>query len=178
VDIADKKAVMGLKQDIETFKNGMKRDLVQQKRLAARIALKKLLNRSPARSGNYMRSHNVGISKTATGRGIGKRHAPVNNAYLPKMSKTQQLALAAELYNKKNGYISSAQLGDAITIYNIIPYANQVEYLGWSGVSKKYGPWQTPAYHVYGLTVAELEIIMPLLPKLTSGNISAGAGIV
>lgn len=163
---------MGLKEDVEKFKNGMKRDLIQQKRLVARIALKKLLNRSPARSGAYMKSHNVGISKTGSGRGIGKRHAPVNVLEdIPRMPESQRLALAASLYNTKKGYISTARLGDSITIYNIIPYADQVEYIGWFGSAMKgrQDTLSTPAYHVYGLTIAELQVLMPLLPKLTTG---------
>jgi hypothetical protein len=156
---------MSLKSDIEKFKNGIKRDLIQQKRLAARMTLRKLLNRSPARSGSYMKSHNVGISKTETGRGIGKSHAKVHigKPFLPEMNNAERLSLAAQLYAQKNGYISAARLNDSITIYNVIPYANQVEYLGWV---------KTPAHHVYGLTVAEMQIIMPLLPKMVSGDIN------
>jgi hypothetical protein len=171
---------MGLKEDVEKFKSGIKRDVVKAKRLAARIALKKLLNRSPARTGSYMSSHNIGISKSKTGRGIGQKFTSIspdftgaqiqeNIGFMPRMLGPAKLALAASLYAKKNTRISTAQLGDTITIYNVIPYADKVEYLGWK---------KTPAYHVYGLTVAELELIMPLIPKMLSGDISAGVGIV
>jgi hypothetical protein len=173
---------MGLKADIEKFKESIEKDVVAIKRTAARITLKKLLNRSPARSGAYMKSHNVGISKTGAGRGIGRRHATVvTGKFIPKMPDAQKLALAAKLYNQKKGYISTARLKDAITIYNVIPYADQVEYLGWynSGTEglrlgdSENGQLQTtPPYHVYGLTIAEMEVIMPLLPKLVSGDIN------
>jgi hypothetical protein len=172
---------MSLKDDIEKFKNGLKRDLIKQKRLAARIALKKLIYRSPARTGNYIRSHKVGISKSQTGRGIGKSHAPVIEAFTEPMEGSEKLAFMAEQYNKKKGYISTAQLLDSITIYNIIPYAKNVEYLGWSGdydISGGYGgqvrSWYRPPYHVYGLTIEEMRLIMPLLPKMVSGNINTG----
>jgi hypothetical protein len=173
---------MGLKEDIEKFKSGIKRDVVQMKRTAARIALKKLIYRSPARSGNYIRSHNVGISRTGSGRGIGRRHAPVIKQFLEPMNQGEKLAFMAEQYNKKKGYISTAKLLDSITIYNIIPYAKNVEYLGWSGESTFWGvgggqqtrSWYHPPYQVYGLTVEEMRVIMPLLPKMVSGNINTG----
>jgi hypothetical protein len=174
---------MGFKEDIEKFKSGIKKDLIQQKRTAARIALKKLIYRSPARSGNYIRSHNVGISKSGKGRGIGKRHAPVVEAWLEPMDPGEKLSFMAEQYAKKIAYISTAQLLDSITIYNVIPYAKNVEYTGWSGDYSFYDPsrgtsinrsWYHPPYHVYGLTVEEMAVIMPLIPKMVSGNINTG----
>lgn len=174
---------MGFKEDIERFKSGVKKDLIQMKRTAARIALKKVIYRSPARSGNYIRSHNVGISKTGTGRGIGQQHAPVNYGWFDPMNEGEKVALMAEEYAKKSKYISTAQLLDSITIYNVIPYAVNVEYLGWAGTSTISGggfsapvqkSWYHPPYHVYGLTVAEMALIMPLLPKMVSGNINTG----
>lgn len=164
---------MGLKEDIEKFKNGLKRSLVQQKRMAARIALKKLLYKSPARTGSYMSSHNVGISKTASGRGIGKgfteiktdRRDPTNTEFVPPMPQAQKLALAAELYSSKKNYISRAKFEDAITIYNNIPYADRIEYLGWYDLF----PWAKnpqPPYHVYRNTISEMEVIMPMVPNL------------
>jgi len=173
---------MGFKEDIEKFKSGIKKDLIQQKRTAARIALKKLIYRSPARSGNYIRSHNVGISKSGKGRGIGKRHAPVVEAWLEPMDPGEKLSFMAEQYAKKRAYISTAQLLDSITIYNVIPYAKNVEYTGWTGTSTFSGgdagatqrSWYHPPYHVYGLTVEEMAIIMPLIPKMVSGNINTG----
>jgi hypothetical protein len=34
--------------------------------------------------------------------------------------------------------------------------------------------WYRPPYHVYGLTIEEMRLIMPLLPKMVSGNINTG----
>ncbi len=172
MDVADKET-MSFAKDIEKFKKQLEQDVAKAKRTAARIALKKLYEKSPARTGNYMRSHKVGIAKTKTGRGIGKGAAvkpygPLGRVYwTPRMTPGEKAALTKELYAKRSAYISRFQLHDDITIYNNIFYAHRVEYFGWddlAGPNQKLPPPRP--YFVYTMTIAELTVLMPMLPKL------------
>jgi hypothetical protein len=162
--------------DLMKFWEDTKHDVARVKRRAARIALKKLLNRSPARTGNYMRSHKVGILKTEGGRGIGKgaetkitsemeKEIIAGGGLHPKMDQAKKQMLIQELYQKKSAYISRFQLEDDITIYNNIEYADRVEYLGWRDLFPE-AKVHTPPYHVYGLTIQEMRQVIKMLPKL------------
>jgi len=140
------------KNDIEKFKkNEIDDRLIKIKRAIAREAFRRIVRRSPVSSGNYVKSHRVGISKTESGRGISRGHEPVLPfAFSNKVPEATAEGIKAQVLAKRIPYISRAKLHDVITISNSIPYAHIVEYVGWK---------KTSAYHVYGLTAQELELL-------------------
>lgn len=125
------------------------KDAIKLVRSVARSTFRVLVRRSPVHAGPYVKSHRIGISKTGAGRGISKGHEKVNRIQVPKVSRATALAIKKEAIAKRISYISKAMPGDMITISNSIPYADQVEYIGWQ---------TAPARHVYKMTVLEVGI--------------------
>lgn len=119
------------------------------------------MNYSPVWSGDYVKSHRVGIQKTSAGRGVGLGSHPVTPGKfaIPKMSESKAISLKNELYQKKKGYISTAQPKDSIVISNNIHYADRVEFIGWI---------KTRPHYPYTLTMQDMRIKFPIIVK-TSG---------
>lgn len=145
---------------VENFEGKAEAELTKRLRRFTREALRRIVERSPVWTGAYVKSHRVGIKKSKTGRGFSGTHEPVvfappGGPYPKRMSEAQANALRKQIYNKLKSRISRVEIGDTVAIFNNIPYADRVEFIGWpppewTGMSP--GP-----YHVYSLTKAEMR---------------------
>ena len=156
------KVLSELSNDLKAFGKKVKKDVTRIKRETARQALSGLIMRSPVHSGDYVRSNRVGITKNTSGRGVGLGYhtSPGNKWLMAKHPHPWKLKL--DLYAKKKLRISAAKFEDTIVIYNNIPYADTVEYIGWE---------LTPAYHPFGHTINFMNIKFPIIVK-TEGIIA------
>jgi hypothetical protein len=150
------KVLTELSNDLKAFGQKAKKQVTEIKRETARRALAGVIMRSPVHAGDYVKSNRVGITTKSSGRGVGLGYHPITpNKWL--MSKhPQPWKLKMDLYKKKKLRISAAKFEDTIVIYNNIPYADQVEFIGWE---------LTPAYHPFGHTINLMNIQFPIIVK-------------
>jgi len=156
------KVLSELSNDLKAFGKKVKKDVTEIKRETARRALAGVIMRSPVHSGDYVKSNRVGITTKTSGRGVGLGfHLTPGNKWL--MSRhPSPWKLKLDLYGQKKLRISAAKFEDTIVIYNNIPYADQVEFIGWE---------LTPPYHPFGHTINLMNIQFPLIVK-TGGTIA------
>ena len=124
----------------------------------ARKAFASVVEKSPVKTGSYVSSHRVGIKASAANisRGRPFESTSINQQQNFKGLTKQQHTAVKQDALKNMAKINKAKLTDVIVIANNIFYADRVEYLGWE---------RTPPYHVYGRTIAELEVQIPFLVK-------------
>lgn len=157
------KPLIQLSADLKKLGESLHQTANKIKRETARQTFHKICKKSPILMGDYLKSNRIGILKTEGGRGVGK--GAVQSMSLIEKSawmagkeypESVKEAMREAHYQSKKAYISSAQPKDSIVISNNISYADRVEYVGWA---------TQPAYHVYGLTVEEMNIMFPLIMK-------------
>lgn len=150
---------------IKTYIENLKDTVKNQKQALAKTVVRKVVELSPIRQGPYIKSHRVGINKLDTTFEpfetiIVKKFTPemakagAENQLPPPMAEGAANTLRAQVAEKLSVKISKAKFKDAIYISNSIPYADQVEYIGW----KRTGP-----YHVYAKAKIDLEVKAPLI---------------
>ena len=135
-----------IKADINIYLKRLKKAFNQTKQNMAKVALKSVLKESPVRLGAYVKSNQVGIGI------IDTKHEPVIFSPFPNippaMPEVLAHALKKSLYTKKATEILSSEFKNDIYISNSIPYAGQVEFIGW----EKTGP-----YHPYSKAILEFK---------------------
>ena len=156
------KVLSSLSNDLKAFGKKVKKDVTEIKRETARRVLSGVIMRSPVHSGDYVKSHRVGITTKTSGRGVGLGHHPMTMGKWLMPRHPQPWKLKLDLYGKKKLRISAAKFEDTIVIYNNIPYADTVEFIGWE---------LTPAYHPFGHTINLMNIQFPIIVK-TGGTIA------
>jgi hypothetical protein len=152
-----------LKAELNKFIEDSIEQAGEIKKQAAREAFKSVVAKSPVKTGSYVLSHRIGIkaTKTATGEPNLKRGAPFKATYKNQgedftgMTKIQ-FAAVKQAALKRMSKINRAKPLHEIIIANNIHYADKVEYLGWE---------RTGPYHVYGNTIAELQVKLPFMVK-------------
>jgi hypothetical protein len=127
---------------INKYLERLKKAVNKTKQNMATDALKTLITTSPVRTGSYIKSHQVGIDT------IIAHHEPVYHEIQPGIPEAAVTALKSAMFVELNGEVQNAKFDNTIYISNSIPYANQVEYIGWMF---------TPAYHPYGIAMTTLK---------------------
>jgi hypothetical protein len=132
------------KNDVDDYLKRLKKVINKSKQNMAKAGLNELIKSSPVWTGAYIKSHKVTANK------IDSQHEPVIEFFIinqitynfgPKMLAAAVQALKIQTLAKLATKISATDFNDTIYISNSIPYANQIEYLGW----EKSGP-----YHTFG----------------------------
>ena len=141
------------KTDIEVYLNRLKKAVNETKQKMAKTALRELIIASPVRTGNYIKSHKVGINTQVM------HHEPVNFQWHEPMPEAMALALKQALFTELAAETLEADFDDFIIISNSIPYADRVEFIGWM---------LTPAYHPFGKAKLALKSGKYLLTAFTN----------
>jgi hypothetical protein len=129
--------VNNFKKDVKDYLKRLEKGINKTKQNLAQGALKTLVKESPIWGGAYIKSHKVGIDE------IDTHHEPVwtLTKFGPRLPHSAMQALRAEMATKLSVKILASDFNDTLYISNSIPYADQVEYIGWG----KAGP-----HHPFG----------------------------
>jgi len=149
------KQAQKFRQIADRYLEKLKESANDAKKTLAKQATRKVIDYSPVRTGAYVTSHRIGIDQ------IDPSHEPFitvgpGEEIPPKMPTALAAALKESLYAKHSTEISRAPFDKDIYVSNSIPYANQVEYIGWR---------LTEARHVYHKANLDLKAVAPIVVK-------------
>jgi hypothetical protein len=146
-----------VKRSLDDFIEGAIEAAEETKKKAAAECFRAVMKKSPVWSGQYIRSHRVGIGK------LDKRHGKSSLgssfAFPPKMEESAANSLKASLNEFETRILLGKKISIDKSIYisNSIGHAADVEYIGW----KYTGP-----HHVFGLAAEKMKTRFPQILKL------------
>lgn len=118
----------------------------EQKRLAIEAA-ERLVYYAPIWTGAYVKSMRCGINIP------DMSYEPYYSGfppYPPRVNEITAEAIRISMLAKLKAEIESAPVGSKIYLSNSIPYADQIEYMGW---------FAQEAYQVFTTTILDLEFL-------------------
>jgi len=146
-------------KELMNFENEIDAEVLLLKIITARYAARRLAKESPVWQGTYVKSHRVGLGSQ------DKSHEPIPLSlpgFLPpKASSAKAAKFKQRAVKTMHEKILNTKLGEKIVLSNSVPYADQVEFLGWM---------KTSAHHTYGKTMLGIKTNAKRLSRLAASN--------
>jgi hypothetical protein len=157
MDIPVEETMSSLTSDIQKFVAQMKEMAAEKQKEVASEAAERLVYYSPVWTGAYVKSMRCGVGTP------DPSHEPYHigtQPYPMRVSEMQAEAIRIRVFDKLQQEIGMAKPGERIFLSNSIPYADQVEYVGWY-LTPDGTEYLQAAHHVFTETILDLEFMNP-----------------